>query len=73
MLGGIKHNEGLNEHANFERFWMSLLTLLRVSAGRLRELPACGWLPARVLPALSAARAACWTACMQQAPALSTR
>lgn len=30
LLGSVRHNEGLNEHANFERFWMSLLTLLRV-------------------------------------------
>ena len=33
MLGHIKYNEGINEHANFERFWMSLNTLLRVGRG----------------------------------------
>ncbi|KAI8464917.1 MAG: Ion transport protein-domain-containing protein [Monoraphidium minutum] len=31
LLGTVKHNEGINEHANFERFWMSLLTLLRLA------------------------------------------
>jgi hypothetical protein len=29
-LGSVNYNAGINEHGNFHRFWMSLLTLLRV-------------------------------------------
>lgn len=39
LLGQVKHNGSLNSHANFERFWWSLLTLLRVRGhGRVRQL-----------------------------------
>jgi hypothetical protein len=50
ILGHIKHNRGLNTHANFERFWMSLLTLLRVSThARCHRCCSCCW----ALPALA--------------------
>ncbi|WIA07983.1 hypothetical protein OEZ85_007455 [Tetradesmus obliquus] len=31
LLGSVKHNGGLNEHTNFERFWTAALTLFKVA------------------------------------------
>eukprot|EP00892_Ulva_mutabilis_P003109 jgi/Ulvmu1/1279/UM011_0003.1 len=31
LLGTVRHRESINEHANFERFWMAMLTLFRVA------------------------------------------
>ena len=33
LLGSVRWNRGLTEHANFSRFWTALLTLLRVATG----------------------------------------
>lgn len=29
LLGELRHGDSINEHANFERFWMAMLTLFR--------------------------------------------
>lgn len=31
MFIAVLRNQGLNEHVNFERFWMALLTLLKMA------------------------------------------
>ena len=43
-FGRIRHGDDLNEHANFDRFWISLLTLLRASwqGGRKGRLGGVG-------------------------------
>lgn len=29
LLGGLRYGDAINEHANFDRFWMAMLTLFR--------------------------------------------
>lgn len=57
LLGHISYNSGLNSHANFKRFWWSLLTLLRVRACRHRTPWARGGGGACAPPFLRAAEA----------------
>lgn len=37
LLGNLRHRESINEHANFERFWMAMLTLFRSASCRHRR------------------------------------